>query len=41
MNELENRARILERENQMLRQVIKTVTRKSVPANPQPGDFAM
>lgn len=41
MNELENRARILERENQMLRQVIQTVTRKSVPANPQPGDFAM
>lgn len=41
MNELENRVRILERENQMLRQVIQTVTRKSVPANPQPGDFAV
>lgn len=33
LNELENRVRTLERENQMLRQVIQTVTRKAVPAN--------
>lgn len=33
LNELENRVRSLERENQMLRQVIQTVTRKAVPAN--------
>jgi hypothetical protein len=33
MHDLENRVAILERENQMLRQVIQTVTRKAVPPN--------
>lgn len=33
MAELENRVTQLERENQMLRQVIQTVTRRAVPAN--------
>ena len=33
LHELENRVATLERENQMLRQVIQTVTRKAVPPN--------
>ena len=33
MAELENRVTALERENQMLRQVIQTVTRRAVPAD--------
>jgi transcription factor HY5 len=31
--DLQNRVTTLERENQMLRQVIQTVTRRAVPAN--------
>jgi transcription factor HY5 len=33
LHDLENRVATLERENQMLRQVIQTVTRKAVPPN--------
>ena len=33
LHELENRVTTLERENQMLRQVIQTVTRRAVPPN--------
>lgn len=39
MAELENRVNALERENQMLRQVIQTVTRRAVPANAR--DYAV